>query len=112
MLVFANSLETLAVFPFTIFLDTLRVDVHAGAMLFPVVPAALVAAAVGPLELPVAALFVIYVLSHIHSAVSPSEAAFAVHFIVFPLALIFSFVRPNVDAAAVDVIVGELSNEH
>lgn len=110
---FSEPLDALAIFPQTkLNFVVLGDDVGAKAVLFALVPVALVAPLIGPCVDAKAVLLVILVLSLVHSAVIPNVDAHALHVIVEPLTLIPSAVEPRVHADARYLVLPPVARVH
>ena len=83
--------------------------IDALAMLLPVLPLTVVAAAIGPREGAEAVLLVLFVVADVSTAVWPGEVSTTLHFGVDPGAVVGATVGPGIHADAVELIVEEVT---
>ena len=103
-----NPSNALAMFPLTMFLFSLCINIDSAPMLFALVPRPDVLATVGPLERTLSLLHIVDVFTNISSPIRPRECAVTLHLVVAPFPGKDSAVSPLIDARTVDIIVVEV----
>eukprot|EP00418_Pyrodinium_bahamense_P064183 CAMPEP_0179087826 /NCGR_PEP_ID=MMETSP0796-20121207/39924_1 /TAXON_ID=73915 /ORGANISM="Pyrodinium bahamense, Strain pbaha01" /LENGTH=199 /DNA_ID=CAMNT_0020785337 /DNA_START=141 /DNA_END=740 /DNA_ORIENTATION=+ len=96
------SFHSLAAVPFTLSLFAIRLPENSSPVLLPTFPLAIVLAAIGPCQNPMALHRVLPVAALVSSPVNPSENTGAMHLVVLPLANERASVGPLVCALAVE----------